>query len=374
MQDGVRGLRQSVAVGTVLALTTAAAAACSANGTVGTGKPTGQVTSVVTVTTTKAPPTGQSLISGTQGSPTASTSSSSADATVTQDEAAAALTAYQTSNNLVNAGLDIQGEAKIESGSLLTLDQGSLLYTQGIGGSKAEAVKVPQTFKSPTFYIPRSATYPRGFFATLTAVQQGAPDSPTLLHFTQDHAGAPWFVDTTVVLTAGKQWPAFAVGPDGLLDYSATKLDELPLSTTDMVAADRKMLSNGDAGKPGSPFVSDDVSTTERKWIQDGVDGVSPASVALTVTTALNPLPTYLPLKDGGELAIYGTKLSLKVSQAGRTFTFGDQGWAKVAGSDTATGGFVEDSLWMVGAIDPPDKSGKIQKIAYNGGLVSVEH
>ena len=29
---------------------------------------------------------------------------------------------------------------------------------------------------------------------------------------------------------------------------------------------------------------------------------------------------------------------------------------------------------WPAVAIDPADKAGKIQKIAYNGGLVSVEH
>ena len=42
--------------------------------------------------------------------------------------------------------------------------------------------------------------------------------------------------------------------------------------------------------------------------------------------------------------------------------------------SDLVTGGFTADAVWMVAAIDPPDKGAKVQKIAYNGGLVSVQH
>ena len=90
------------------------------------------------------------------------------------------------------------------------------------------------------------------------------------------------------------------------------------------------------------------------------------------MTTAPTPLPTYLPLKDGGELVLYGTRLSLRISQSGRTFTFGDQGWAKVAGTDTFSDGFTADSLWMAAAIDPADKAAKIQKIGDMGGLVAV--
>jgi len=71
---------------------------------------------------------------------------------------------------------------------------------------------------------------------------------------------------------------------------------------------------------------------------------------------------------------LYGTRVALRVTQSGRSFTFGDQGWAKLAGTDTVTGGFTADAVWMVAAIDPPDKGAKVQKIAYNGGLVSVQH
>ncbi len=378
MQDTVRGFSRSVAVSAVLAATMAAAVACSTSGTVVTGGAVGGAnplpsTASGAATSGSGPaPANQSLVSGRPGSPT--TSASAPDVTVTQGEAVAALEAYQSANNAVNAALDIPGEAKIESGSLLTLDQGSLLYYQGIGGAKAAQSKVPVSFADPVFYIARSVAYPRGFYVTVDTVQPGAPGSGTLLHFAQEQAGAPWLVDTTLSLTAGRQWPAFAVGADGLLDYTATQLTRLPLNTTDLAVADRTLLTADNAGTPGSPFASDDVTTTERKWIQDDTSGVSPATVTLTVSTTTDPLPTYLPLKDGGELAIYGTRVSLRATQAGRTFTFADQGWAKVAGAQTAEGGFTTDSVWMVAAIDPPEKSGKIQKIAYNGGLVSVEH
>jgi hypothetical protein len=342
-------------------------AGCSTSGTVdGPGKPS------PTASGTGPAPTNQSLASGLQGSP--SSAPSPQDATVTPGEAAAALAAYQKANNTVNAALDLAGEARIESGSLLSLDDASLLYAQGIGGQKADAAKVVITFTKPVFYIGRTATYPRAFFAAVDAVQSGAPDAQTLIHFTQDHAGAPWMVDTTLSLTSGKQWPAVAVGPDGLLDYSATHLDKLPLQTTDLVAADRTTLTDDSAGTSGSAFASDDVTAAEQKWIKDLSDNESPASVSMTVATALNPMPTYLPLKDGGELAVYGTKISLHASQPGRTFTFSDQGWAKVAGTDAIADAFTTDSVWMVAAIDPADKAGKIQKIAVNGGLVSVEH
>jgi hypothetical protein len=225
---------------------------------------------------------------------------------------------------------------------------------------------------NPTFYIPRAIGYPRGFFAVVEAVTSGSPNTSVLMEFTQDHVGGPWLLDTDVMLLPGQQWPAFAVGSDGLLDYTATQQNKLPLDTVDLTAADKSMLADGNAGQPSSPFSNDDVTTAEQRWIQGETSDVSPASAALTVSTELNPAPTYLPLKNGGELALYATRTSLRVSQPGRTFTFSDQGWAKVAGTDTFNGGFTADAVWMAAAIDPPDKAAKIQKIAYNGGLVSV--
>ncbi|MEY9930281.1 hypothetical protein ABH926_004926 [Catenulispora sp. GP43] len=355
--------RWGAAWGLAVGLTSGLAlAGCSSAGTVGARpSPSGHSSTAL--------PTNQSLASGRQGSPT---TSASADATVTQDQAAAALKAYQTQNDAANAALDTAQMAKIESGSLLALDQASLLYAQGVGGDRAKQAKVPMALNNPVFLIPRSPSYPRGFFVTADAVQSGSPNSSFLMHFTQDHAGAPWLADSIVILTPGQQWPAFAVGADGLLDYSATQQDKLPLNTMDLAAADRTMLADDNAGQPGSPFLNDDPTTAEQKWIQGETNDVSPATAALTVSTEPDLAPTYLPLKDGGELALYGTRLSLRISQSGRTFTFGDQGWAKVAGTDTFNGGFTADAVWMVAAIDPPDKAAKIQKIASNGGLVSV--
>lgn len=369
MRDDVRGVSRSLEIATVLLLTTAAAVACSSKGTVGGTQPATSQGSSTGIPRSVPPPTSQSHASGLQGSPT--TPASPQDATVTRGEAAAALKAYEDANNAVNAALDIPGEARIESGELLAVDQCALLYAQGIGGAKADALKAPQTLADPVFYIVRAATYPRTFFATVTAKQSGVPDAATLMHFTQDHAGAPWLVDATLQLIKDKQWPAFAVGSDGVLDYSATQLNDLPLSTTDLFVADRNMLTGG---KTVSPFASDAATSDELAWIKNGTDNVTPAKVDVTVSTTRDPLPTYIPLKDGGELAIYGTKISVRATQAGRTFTFGDQGWAKVAGTGSVVGGFTTDSVWIVGAIDPPEKSGKIEKIAYNGGLVSVEH
>ncbi|ACU75849.1 hypothetical protein Caci_7019 [Catenulispora acidiphila DSM 44928] len=175
-----------------------------------------------------------------------------------------------------------------------------------------------------------------------------------------------------MVLLSGQQWPAFAVGSDGLLDYGATQQDELPLDTVGVAAADRGTLTDNDAGQPDSAFLNDDVTLAELKWIQNENDEVSPADVAMTISTELNPAPTYLPLKNGGELTLYGTRFSLRVSQSGRTFSVDDQGWAKIAGATSFQGGFTIEAVWMVAAIDPPDKTGKIEKIASNGGPVSM--
>lgn len=336
-------------------------AGCSTTGTVTRpAKPTGSTTS-----STGGTPSGP----GPTGSPT---TSASPDPTVTQDEALAALKTYQSENDAANAHLDTALMAKAESGTLLALDQATMLYDQGVGGDRAKKDETPLALTNPVFYIPRAIGYPRGFFAVVEAVSSGSPNSSVLMEFAQDHAGAHWLLDTDVALLSGKQWPAFAVGSDGLLDYTATRQDELPLDTVDLTTADKSMLADDNAGQPSSPFSNDDVTTAEQRWIQGETSDVSPASAALTVTTELNPAPTYLPLKDGGELALYGTRTSLRISQPGRTFTFSDQGWAKVAGTDTFDGGFTAESVWLAAAIDPPDKSAKIQKIAYNGGLVSV--
>lgn len=364
---GARGSAAALMVGALVA-------GCSTSGTVGGGEPSPGPASG-SGTTSPAPPTDRSLASGTQGPPTTSASSaSSADVTVTPGEAAAELKAYQGQNNAANAALDTAAIAKVEGGSLLALDQASLVYVQGVGGDQAKKAAVPMSLDDPQFLIPPAPSYPRGFFVTAQAVQSGSPNTSFLMHFTQDHAGAPWQADSDVFLTPGQQWPSFAVGANGLLDYSATQLAKLPLQTTDLVAADRTMLADDNPGQPGSPFLTDDSTTAELRWIQNETDDVSPASVAMTVTTELNLAPTYLPLKDGGELVLYGTRVALRVTQSGRSFTFGDQGWAKLAGTDTVTGGFTADAVWMVAAIDPPDKGAKVQKIAYNGGLVSVQH
>jgi hypothetical protein len=339
-------------------------AGCSSTGTVGAaGKPSGSTAA----TSGTSHPKSQS---GVQGTSTAS--SARPDVTVSQDEAAAALKTYQTENNAANAGLDTAAMAKAESGSLLAVDQAGMLYDQGAGGDRAKQDETAIALNNPAFYPVRATDYPRVFFATVTGVASGSPNSSVLMRFTQDKSGAPWLVDDDVMLTSGQQWPVFAVDSGGALDYTATHLDQLALSTVDLAAADRTLLADNNAGQSGSPFVSDDATTAEQKWIQNEDNDVSPASVAMTVTTALDPAPTYLPLQNGGELALYGTRVSLRVSQSGRTFTFGDQGWVKMAGTGSFEGGFTADALWMAAAIDPPDKSAKIQKIAYNGGVVSV--
>lgn len=342
-------------------------AGCSTSGTVsGPGKPTGSTASV------SGSPTSAPRLAGSPTTAGPPSSSASPDVTVTQAEALATLKAYQGQNNAANAHQDTAALAKIESGSLLALDQASALYDQGAGGDRAKKDEAPMALDNPAFYMRRATGYPRGFFAVAEAVAAGSPNTSVLMEFTQDHAGAPWLLDTDVMLLPGHQWPAFAVGADGVLDDSATRQDKLPLDTVDLTAADKSMLADGNAGQPSSPFSNDDVTTAEQRWIQAESDAVAPASVALTVSTELDPAPTYLPLKNGGALALYGTRTSLRISQSGRTFTFGDPGWTKIAGTDTFDGGFTAEAVWMAAAIDPPDKSAKIQKIAYNGGLVSV--
>ncbi|WP_194893103.1 hypothetical protein [Catenulispora pinisilvae] len=347
-----------------------ALAGCSTGGTVsGSAKTATGKASGTTTPGRGGASTAPSVASGRQGLPTAPPPP---DTTVSQADAAAALKAYQSTNNAADAGLDTAAMAKIESGSQLALDQTTLVYDQGIGGDRAKQAKMPSTYTNPVFYRVPATTYPRGFFVTTDAVTSGVANSSFLMHFTQDQAGAPWLLDTTVTLGSGQQWPAFAVGPDGLLDYNATQQNNLLLAPADLAAADRTMLADDNAGQPGSPFLSDDPTTAELRWIQGMTENVAPASAALTVTTAPTPPPIYLPLKDGGELVLYGTRLSLRISQSGRTFTFGDEGWAKVAGSDSISDEYTADALWMVAAIDPPDKAAKVQKIAQYGGLVAV--
>jgi len=342
-------------------------AVCSASGTVSAiGKPSGS-TAPTSGPSTSAAPTQQS---GVPDSPT--TSSAPPDVTVSQDDAAAVLKTYQTENNTANASLDTTAIAKAETGSMLDLDQCNMVYDQGAGGSRAKQDEAAISLTNPTFYPVRAADYPRAFFAIATGVQSGEANTSVLIHFTQDTSGAPWLVDFDVTLLSGQQWPAFAVDSGGVLDDTATHLDQLPLSTVDLAAADRTVLADNNAGQPGSPFLSDDATNAEQKWITNEGSSEPGATSSLTVTTDLKPPPTYIPLKNGGELALYGTRTAVRTAESGHTFTFSDQGWAKVAGADSMAGGFTAEAVWMAAAIDPPDKSAKIQKIAYNGGLVSV--
>ena len=41
---------------------------------------------------------------------------------------------------------------------------------------------------------------------------------------------------------------------------------------------------------------------------------------------------------------------------------------------DSVVGGFTAEAVRMAAAIDPPATSAKVQKTAYNGGLVSVHN
>ena len=366
---GAAGRRGSVAA-LILGLSSAVLAGCSTSGSVGAiGKPTGSTPATSATSRTAAPPTTQSGGPG----PATSTSSGPPDVTVTQAEAAAALKTYQNENNVANAGLDTAAMAKAESGALLAVDQANMRYDQGAGGDRAKRDEAAITLNNPVFYPVRSTDYPRVFFTTVTASSPGQPDGSVLMRFTQDKTGAPWLVDEDVMLSSGQQWPAFAVDSGGALDYTATRLDRLPLSTIDLAAADRDLMLHDNAGQAGSRFVSDDATAAEQKWIHDQSADSAGADVATTVKTAMDPAPTYLPLKDGGELALFGTRISLRLTQAGHTFDFGgDQGWVKLAGASSFQGAYTVESLWMAAAIDPPDKSAKIQKIAYNGGVVSV--
>jgi hypothetical protein len=349
-------------------LALAALTACSTGGTVagtpktstskgsGTGRPTSSTSASVV-----------------QGSPaTSSATPSPPDVTVSKDDAAAALKAYQTAYNAAEAAADTGRLTKAESGSLLATDQVGIIYAAGLGGDKETQQKQPINLTNPAFYIPAASTYPRGFFATADVVQSGVANTSWLMHLTQAVAGGPWVADTAVILSSGQQWPAFAVGADGLLDYSAIRQDKLALGTVDLAAADRTMLADGNAGQPGSPFLNDEVTTAEQRWVQAESDGVAPATVAETVTTDLSPVPIAVPLKDGGELVMYGTRISLRVSESGHTFNFADQGFAKVAGADHFDDGFTADSIYLVAAVDPADKAAKIQKIGQSGGLVAL--
>ena len=362
------GRRGSVAA-VILGLTLTG---CSSTGTVaGPGKSGSKASSSGA---TSANPSAASGVPGSSGSSASSPSSSPSppDTTVGKDEAATALKAYQDAYNAAEAAMDTGKLTKSESGSLLATDQIGIIYALGTGGDKETQQKQPISLTNPVFYIPRATTYPRGFFATADVVQSGAANASWLMHFNEAAAGGPWLVDTAAILSSGQQWPVFAVGPDGLLDYGAVQADKLALSTTDLVAADRTMLADDNAGQPGSPFLNDDVTAAEHRWVQAESDQVAPASVAMTVTTDFSPAPMDLPLKNGGELVLYGTRISLRISQSGSTFTFSDPGWIKIAGTDHRENGFTADSIYLAAAIDPPDKAAKVQKIAQSGGLVSV--
>jgi len=78
--------------------------------------------------------------------------SSQPNVTVTQSEAAAVLKTYQGQNDAANAALDTAAMAKIESGSLLSVDQGDLIYDRGVGGARAEQAETPMAFTDPVFY------------------------------------------------------------------------------------------------------------------------------------------------------------------------------------------------------------------------------
>lgn len=340
--------------------------ACSTAGTVkGSPRPAGSKASSAGGTPTSGTP-----LSGVQGSSASASASPEPDVTVTKDEAAAALKAYQNAYNAAEAASDTGGLAKAESGSLLATDQVGIIYALGLGGDKEKQQKQPVALTDPLFFIPRASVYPRGFFATADVVQSGAANASWLMHLVQAVPGGPWVSDIAAILSSGRQWPAFAVGPDGLLDDSVVQRDKLALSATDLVAADRTMLADDNAGQPGSPFLDDDVTAAEQRWVQAESDNVAGASVKETVTTDLNPAPIVVPLKDGGELVMYGTRISLRISESGQTFDFADQGWSKVAGTDHFDDGFTADSLYLAAAIDPPDKAAKIQKIGQSGGVV----
>ncbi|NUP54050.1 MAG: hypothetical protein HOW97_43060 [Catenulispora sp.] len=346
-------------------------AGCSTSGTVGAaGKPSGAAKASSASIAGGQPGKTQSSAAATVPPPP--TPTPEPDTTVTKDEAAKVLKDYEAANNAANASADTAAIAKLESGALLANDQASYLYALGAGGDRLKQIKQPFSLTNPTFYISRSTAYPRGFFATVQSVQSGTANTSWLLHFVQGATGAPWLADSQVVLTSGKQWPEFAVGADGLLDDNAVQRDKLAMNPLDLVSADRTMLADDNAGQPASPFLNDEVTASEQRWIHSEGDSVAPATVALTVTTDLEPTPLTLPLKSGGELVVWGSRLSLRISQPGHTFPFTDQGWAKLAGRDSFSDGFTVDAVFSAAAVDPADKAAKIEKLAQSGGVVAL--
>ena len=364
----------AMAVGVVLGLGTGLAA-CASTGTVGkAAQPAGSTGSSPSASIAGGQPgrTQSSSSSVPASAPAPPTPTPTPETTVAKDEAAKVLKDYESANNAANAAADTAAIAKIETGSLLAVDQVTYLYMLGNGGDKLAQLKKPTALTNPTFYIPHTNAYPRGFFVTVQAVQSGVANTDWLLHFVQGAAGAPWQADSLTMLASGKQWPEFAVGPDGLLDASAVQPDKLAMTPVDLVAADRTMLADNNPGQPASPFLNDEVTAAELQWVRQESDSVAPATVALTVTTDQTPSPLLLPLKNGGELVVWGSRLSLHISQAGQTFPFADPGWAKVAGRENFHDAFTADAVYTFASVDPADNGAKIEKIAKNGGVVAL--
>ena len=241
---------------------------------------------------------------------------------ISQAQAAALMTNYDTVNNKSNAKRDSRLMATVEDGDLLAQSLGSYSMSGRLGDKTAYK---PFTFPKPIAFVPPAGAYPRAFFV-YSKTSSNAKGN-VLNVFRRSDAAAPW--KKVLMGFSEELLPTIAVGPSGLATvvapgasgYAVKPIDVAPLLAKAMLSA---------KSPEGAKFAT---SPILKQYNKDYAEELAAAKGKGTATRQFTPTKDIYALKtkDGGVLVTGGMGW-----QAGSSLT-GNWEYAPEKSSDTYT-------------------------------------
>ena len=261
---------------------------------------------------------------------------------------------------------------------------------------------VSYAYRSPAYFIPEQAGYPKFFAAYTTRTIKGLSaadgmsvwaggvkvpaDGPVLMLFSQESASAPWKLASTSRLTAGATMPALARDASGAVPRVALSAPGLLISPRDAGALQAAVVDDGPASAASRVVAAGPLTTGLYQGARSDMGLVVPRGDVYQWTLEGSTLPAFaLRTADGGALVFYSMTLNTTVAvpdvinkadpvHPGRPIQVPLALLPLLPPGTSATPREQLQSVETLSftAVDPPAGHGKLQVVAIGGGLTSA--
>jgi len=216
---------------------------------------------------------------------------------ITQAQAAALMTNYETTISKANAKRDSKLVATVEDGDLLAQRLGSYSMDGRLGDKTAHE---PFTFPKPVAFVPTAGAYPRAFFVYSKA---SVDAKANVLHvFRRSDAAAPW--KKVIILGGEELLPPIAVDPSGLATPVVPGASGYAVKPSDVAPLLAKAMLNAKSPE-GAKFAT---SPILKQYNKDYAEEQAAAKPQGTATRKFTPTKDIYAIKtkDGGVLVTGG--------------------------------------------------------------------